>query len=157
MRSGGATGVVVKGPSTPTVQFRMDDKGPIRSIKFSPDNQILAVQRTEVSVEFISFTNGTPNLTDIIVYKGKNIVIYGFVWLHDKEVALISNNGVEIFIVNFQKRQLKSIKSLTLTTNWFAWCPTTHFAVLASNNGIILTPVIIKQGTITKLQKIECK
>lgn len=135
----------------------MEDKGSIRSIKFSPDNRILAIQRTELSVEFIGFNNNQPNLNEIIISKEKNSEIFGFVWIHAREVALISNGGVELFTVLLEKKQLKSIKSINLTLNWFAWCPSGQFALLSSNNGNILTPVIIKQGTIMKLPRLESK
>jgi hypothetical protein len=51
VRSGGVTGVIVKGPTEQsTTSFRMEDKGPVISIKFSPDQQVLAIQRTKTSV-----------------------------------------------------------------------------------------------------------
>lgn len=133
----------------------MEDKGPIRSIKFSPDNKILAVQRTELSVEFVGFNNNQPMINDALQYKGKNSEIFGFVWVTQREVAFISSGGVEIFLVSLEKKQLKSIKSIYLTINWFAWCPTGNFALLASNNGSVLTPVFLKQGTLTKLPRLE--
>lgn len=56
-----------------------------------------------------------------------------------------------------KSKQLKSIKSMTLTTDWFSWCPMGNLAVLASNKGMLLTPILIKQGgVITRLPKIEC-
>lgn len=133
----------------------MEDKGPIRFIKFSPDNKILAVQRTEDTVDFILFTNNQPNPNEI-TYKGKNIIIHGFVWINSKEVAIISNVGVEFYVVNIEKRQVKSSKQLSQTIHWFSWCPISSLAILASNNGLILTPVLLKPGTITKLPKLQC-
>lgn len=134
----------------------MDDKGPIRSIKFSPDNKILAVQRTEVTVEFINFRNNQPITNEVITHKGKNSLIYGFVWVHTREVALISDGGIEMYSINPEKHELKSVKSINLSNIWFSWCPNANLAVLASNNGVILTPIILKQKTITKLPKLEC-
>lgn len=129
----------------------------MRSIKFSLDMKILAVQRTESCVEFVPFTNNQPNVSDIITYRSKNTKIYGFVWLHSKEVVFISNGGVEIFFVNTDKKQLKSVKSMNQSINWFSWCPSGNLAMLASNNGMLLTPVLLKQTAITKLPKLECK
>lgn len=69
----------------------------------------------------------------------------------------MSNMGVDICTVNVEKKQLKLIKSMNLTMDWFSWCPTGNLAVLASNKGMLLTPVLIKQGgVITRLPKIEC-
>lgn len=156
VRSGGATGIVVKGPETDCISFCMDNKGDIRSIKFSSDNRILAVQRTENSVEFINFTSqNQPNINDILTFKGKNNII-GFVWIHLRELALISNAGVELITLNIEKKQIKSIKSMNLTISWFSWCSRSKLAILASNNGQLLWPVQLKQGTITKLPKLLC-
>ncbi|XP_055628660.1 regulator of MON1-CCZ1 complex, partial [Toxorhynchites rutilus septentrionalis] len=156
VRSGGATGIVVKSATdTQNISFCMEDRGTIRSIKFSADNQVLAVQRNETSVEFIPFgANNQPNVQDVLMHQGKNI-IYGFVWVHDRQVALISNTGVEIFQLNFEKHALKSVKSMNNTVNWFSFCPTSNFALLSSNMGTILTPVILKASTITKLPRLE--
>lgn len=160
VRSGGATGVAVKGlAENDTLTFCMEDKGAMSSIKFSPDHKLLAIQRTENCVEFLKFANNQPNVADAIVHQSKSAtaVVHGFVWIHNKEVALISNTGVEIFSVNMDKKQLKSIKSLSLTTDWFSWCPTGNLAVLSSNKGMLLTPILIKQGGVmTRLPKIEC-
>lgn len=158
VRSGGATGITVKGPGeNDTLTFCMEDKGPMRSIKFSPDKKLLAVQRTETCVEFISFVNNQPNTNDMILHKGKSSIIYGFVWIHNREVVFISNTGVDIYTINVEKKQLKSIKSMNLSINWFSWCPIGNLAVLASSNGMLLTPVLIKQGIITRLPKLECE
>lgn len=46
--------MVVKGPTEQmTTSFCMEDKGPVMSIKFSPDQQVLAIQRTKTSVVVI--------------------------------------------------------------------------------------------------------
>lgn len=160
VRSGGATGITIKSPVNPdqSINFIMEasDRGPIRSIKMSPDHKTFAVQRTENTVEFINFVNGEPSLVDMILHKSKHTIL-GFIWIHAKEVALISNAGVELFQVMFDKKQLKSLKACILTINWFSWCPASNFALLSSSNGTILTPVLIKKGVITKLPILERK
>lgn len=160
VRSGGTTGIVVKGQTdNATLTFCMEDKGPMRSIKFSPDMKILAVQRTESCVEFVPFIANQPNVNDIITYKSKNSEIYGFVWLNnrEREVVFISSTGVELYTINVDKKQLKLMKSMNQSVNWFSWCPAGNLAVLASNNGALLTPILLKQSVITKLPKLECE
>ncbi|KAH8365792.1 hypothetical protein KR093_004401 [Drosophila rubida] len=156
VRSGGATGVVVKGPVEDTViTFCMSDRGgAIRSIKFSPDNQILAVQRKENAVELVCFQGEQPLLQDIITHQVKTL-IYGFVWVHNRELALISNTGVEIFQIVPEKRQVRSVKALSISIKWFAWCCDANVALLCTNEGNTLIPVIIKQKVITKLPKVD--
>ncbi|XP_055604775.1 regulator of MON1-CCZ1 complex isoform X2 [Uranotaenia lowii] len=161
VRSGGATGIVVKSATdAQNISFCMEDRGTIRSIKFSPDNQILAIQRNETSVEFVPFTTGgvtqqlQPLVQDMFIHHGKNS-IYGFVWVQERQVALISNAGVEIHLLNLDKKSLKSVKSLNMTVNWFSFCPTSNFALLSANMGTILTPILLKASTITKLPRLE--
>ncbi|KAL1378589.1 hypothetical protein pipiens_015487 [Culex pipiens pipiens] len=158
VRSGGATGIVVKSATPgdgPNISFCMEDRGTIRSIKFSSDNLVLAVQRNETAVEFVPFNaSHQPQVQDMMVHQGKS-TIYGFVWVQERQVALISNSGVEIFAVNLEKRTLKSVKSLNITVNWFSFCPTSNFALLSANLGTILTPVTLKASTITKLPRLE--
>lgn len=135
----------------------MEDKGPIRSIKFSPDNKILAVQRNESSIEFVGFSKNQPkSVESTLVYRGKHLLI-GFVWIHSCEVAIISNIGVETFTINIEKNQMKTVKVISNTVCWFSWCLNVNLAILASNDGQILTPFILKQGIITKLPKVDCE
>ncbi|SPP85158.1 regulator of MON1-CCZ1 complex isoform X2 [Drosophila guanche] len=159
VRSGGATGVVVKGPvpnEDTVISFCMNDRGgAIRSIKFSPDNQILAVQRKENAVEFICFQGEQPLLQDIITHQVKTM-IHGFVWIHNREVALISNTGVEVYTVLPEKRQVRSVKSLSISIKWFAWCCDANVALLCTTEGNSLVPVLVKQKVITKLPKVDC-
>lgn len=135
----------------------MNDRGAIRSIKFSPDNQILAVQRRENSVEFICFHGDQPQLQNVIVHQVKALV-YGFVWVQNRECTLISNSGVEIFTVIPEKSQVKSIKSMNMSIKWFAWCSEANIAVLCTTDSQnALFPVLIKQKSITKLPKLDCE
>lgn len=158
MRSGGATGITVKGlASTDSKPFRMEDKGKIHSIKFSPSNQILAVQRSPSTVEFIPIVKNELQTHDPIVYTGKSLPIFGFNWIHQREVAIFSSGGIDLLQVVVEKRTLKHVKSLNLTINKFEWCPEANFALLHSNKSAILTPVFIRQGTISKLPKLECE
>lgn len=100
VRSGGVTGVLVKGPDQ-NISFRMEDKGPVISIKFSPDMNVLAIQRTNTSVEFINYSpvTGLDNVEYSQACKGKNATILGFVWTHGTEILVVTDHGVELFNV----------------------------------------------------------
>lgn len=55
VRSRGATGIIVKGfENSLSSTFRLEDKGPIISIKLSPSQSVLTVQRSKSSVEFFN-------------------------------------------------------------------------------------------------------
>ncbi|XP_035771432.1 regulator of MON1-CCZ1 complex [Neolamprologus brichardi] len=100
VRSGGATGVVVKGPDDKSsVAFRMDDKGEVKCIKFSIGNKILAVQRTSKSVDFINFIPDYPHTEFSQECKTKNANILGFCWTNWNEVVFITDQGIEFYQV----------------------------------------------------------
>lgn len=66
MRSGGATGILVRGFSDHlNSTFRLEDKGPIIAIKLSPDQTTLAVQRLKNAVHFVPVsTLGSNGILD---------------------------------------------------------------------------------------------
>uniref|UniRef100_A0A8D0ASA1 Regulator of MON1-CCZ1 n=1 Tax=Sander lucioperca TaxID=283035 RepID=A0A8D0ASA1_SANLU len=84
VRSGGATGVVVKGPDDKSsVAFRMDDKGEVKCIKFSIGNKILAVQRTLKSVVF-------PDKRSLKLLKSQSINVNWYQYCPETTVILLS-------------------------------------------------------------------
>uniref|UniRef100_A0A8C7DV14 Regulator of MON1-CCZ1 n=1 Tax=Oncorhynchus kisutch TaxID=8019 RepID=A0A8C7DV14_ONCKI len=84
VRSGGATGVVVKGPEDKSsVAFRMDDKGEVKCIKFSIGNKILAVQRTPKSVVL-------PDKRSLKLLKSQSINVNWYMYCPETAVILLS-------------------------------------------------------------------
>lgn len=84
-------------------------------------------------------------------------MIYGFVWIGSQEVAVISSGGIELYNVNMDRRQIKSLKSVNMSIDWFSWNSQSNLTVLATNHGQMLWPILLKPGTITKLPKLVCK
>lgn len=73
--------------------------GPVISIKFSPDRKILAVQRTNTTVEFMNFVNSTLDpLEYSLNCKAKSIIV-GFIWICHNEIAVITDQGIELHII----------------------------------------------------------
>ncbi|XP_040840737.1 regulator of MON1-CCZ1 complex isoform X3 [Ochotona curzoniae] len=84
VRSGGATGVVVKGPDDRNpISFRMDDKGEVKCIKFSLENKILAVQRTSKTVVL-------PEKRSLKMLKSHNINVNWYLYCPESAVILLS-------------------------------------------------------------------
>lgn len=151
-------GVVVKGPTEAgqSVNFRMEDRGPVISIKFSPDQKILAVQRTTSTIEFMNF-NGTTLEKEYSQVTRKNANLLGFVWSQPNEVALITEHGIELYMIIPEKRTLRHLKSMSTTVQWFVWCNMNKIALLASSHGSHLQPIVLKAGAFSKLPKLESK
>ncbi|KAM9417153.1 regulator of MON1-CCZ1 complex-like isoform 2-T2 [Salvelinus alpinus] len=157
VRSGGATGVVVKGPDDKnSAAFRMDDKGEVKCIKFSIGNKILAVQRTPKSVDFISFIPDYPHLECSQECKMKNASILGFCWTNWNEIVFITDQGIEFYQVLPDKRSLKLLKSQSVNVNWYMYCPETAVILLSTTaQGNVLQPFAFKSGTMSKMPKFE--
>ncbi|XP_070172019.1 regulator of MON1-CCZ1 complex [Polyergus mexicanus] len=157
VRSGGVTGVLVKGPDQ-NLSFRMEDRGPVISIKFSPDMNILAIQRTNSSVEFVNYSSvsGLDHVEYSQPCKGKNATILGFVWTHGTEILVITDHGVELFHVNSEKRTIKALKCLSLGVNWFVFCPKSYLVLLSSGTvGNQIQALNVTPGNLHKLTKFE--
>uniref|UniRef100_A0A674ACI5 Regulator of MON1-CCZ1 n=1 Tax=Salmo trutta TaxID=8032 RepID=A0A674ACI5_SALTR len=87
VRSGGATGVVVKGPDDKnSVAFRMDDKGEVKCIKFSIGNKILAVQRTPKSVVL-------PDKRSLKLLKSQSVNVNWYMYCPETAVILLSTTA----------------------------------------------------------------
>ncbi|KAM6953239.1 regulator of MON1-CCZ1 complex [Aplochiton taeniatus] len=157
VRSGGATGVVVKGPDDKSsVAFRMDDKGEVKCIKFSIGNKILAVQRTPKSVDFINFMPDYPHLEFSQECKTKNATVLGFCWINWNEIVFITDQGIEFYQVLPDKRSVKLLKSQSINVNWYQYCPETAVLLLSTTvQGNVLQPFTFKNGTMSKMSKIE--
>ncbi|MBN3271854.1 RMC1 protein, partial [Polyodon spathula] len=157
VRSGGATGVVVKGPDDKSsIAFRMDDKGEVKCIKFSFGNKILAVQRTAKSVEFINFIPDLLHLEYSQECKTKNATILGFCWTSWNEIVFITDQGIEFYQVLPEKRSLKLQKSQSINVNWYMYCPVTSVVLLSTTVlGNVLQPFFFKNGTMSKMSKFE--
>uniref|UniRef100_A0A8C3J6T2 Regulator of MON1-CCZ1 n=1 Tax=Calidris pygmaea TaxID=425635 RepID=A0A8C3J6T2_9CHAR len=128
VRSGGATGVVVKGlEDRNPISFRMEDKGEVKCIKFSLGNKILAVQRTLKSVDFLNFIPDSPQLE------------------YTQECKVLP-----------EKRSLKLLKNQSINVNWYMYCPESSVILLSTTVlGNVLQPFYFKSGTMSKLSKFE--
>ncbi|KAF0028599.1 hypothetical protein F2P81_019686 [Scophthalmus maximus] len=171
VRSGGATGVVVKGPDDKSsVAFRMDDKGEVKCIKFSIGNKILAVQRTSKSVDFINFipdyphTEFTQECKDFInfipdyphteftqEYEERQRV--GFLLDQLERDRLHHRPGDRVLP---DKRSAKLLKSQSINVNWYQYCPETSVILLSTTvQGNVLQPFAFRNGTMSKMSKFE--
>ncbi|GAB6023103.1 hypothetical protein CHUAL_007191 [Chamberlinius hualienensis] len=133
VRGSGATGVVVKGPNEQSgFSFRIEDKGPVISVKFSPNKEILAIQRSKSSVDFLNIQNGEPdNLEYSQICKGKSSSIIGYVWTDLTEIGFVTDHGVEIYQVLSEKRSLKLTKTLAFNINWFVYQSSSRILLLS--------------------------
>ncbi|XP_072324638.1 regulator of MON1-CCZ1 complex isoform X4 [Scyliorhinus torazame] len=157
VRSGGATGVVVKGPDDKScISFRMEDKGEVKCIKFSSGNKILAVQRTPKAVDFINFIPDLPQMEYSQECKTKNANILSFCWISANEIVFITDQGIEFYQVLPDKRSLKLLKNQSINVNWCMYSPETAVLLLSTTvYGNVLQPFYFRGGTMSKMPKFE--
>ncbi|XP_039284378.1 regulator of MON1-CCZ1 complex-like [Nilaparvata lugens] len=157
--TGEVTDVVVKSVNCESSRsFRIEDKGPVVSIKFSPDDKILAVQRNNVSVEFIHFYNGKQSPEKSHSCNMRKASLIGFVWVENYQILYITDNGVELHQLDAieNKMTLSLVKTLQLSVNWSVFCPENKVLCLSSGTlGTTLQPLLLEANTINKLKKIE--
>ena len=164
VRSGGATGVNVKGPDLKSpLNFRVEDKGAVLSMKFSPNQQTLAIQRSAKTVEFLNFFDSDPLKfcwePDGPEYsqpcRGSSVIL-GFVWVSVTDLILITNQGVEHYQIVPEKRIVRALKSHSLQSNWFVYCPLSSLLLVSSGVlGNCLQPYLFKNHQLIRLAKFE--
>ncbi|XP_047468985.1 regulator of MON1-CCZ1 complex-like isoform X2 [Penaeus chinensis] len=96
VRAGGTLGVVVRGVGRDHT-FRMEDRGTISSLKFSPDHTVLAVQRNKNSVELLSYNDGEIGSGCVQECRAKGANLLGFIWTNNDDLVLVTNSGVEFY------------------------------------------------------------
>jgi len=111
--------VTAKGPSEKVnIMFSLPDKGEIKSIKFSSDLKVLAIQRSPRSVDFVNFIRGADTTEYSQTCKGRGATILSFYWTGCYEIVYVTDQGIEYYQVSPDKKNLKLIKPYTLSVNW---------------------------------------
>ncbi|XP_075224083.1 regulator of MON1-CCZ1 complex protein bulli [Lycorma delicatula] len=157
VQAGEVTEVVVKSVIDHSSRtFRVEEKGPVISIKFSPNQRILAVQRTRTSVEFINFIDGNQSAEYSQSCKLKKAQLIGFIWVHNNEILFITDVGVELYRVEEEKCSILLLKTIQLSVNWSIYCPHTSILLLSSGTlGNSVQVLQLEPGNMIKLKRIE--
>lgn len=152
-------GVTVKGPRLSTsITFRMEDKGNVASIKFSPGMNVLAIRRKDrLAIDFINFKNMQPVYPEFSqTFKAKSPNFQEFYWLDSNDILFVSEQGFEHYQVFADKRALKFVKFVQMPLNWLIWSRESQvFIVSTGNYGSVLNPFLFSKGDFVKLPKFE--
>lgn len=153
----GVDGVTVKGPSLDFCsKFCLEDKGEIISIKFSSNFNILAVQQSQESVNFINFQNGLPSGRPYSQSCKSKSKILGIVWTSSNDIFFFTSTGLEFYHVNEAKSECKLLKNFTINASWFVFEPTSSILLLATGSlSNIFQPFHFQESAMYKLNKFE--
>jgi hypothetical protein len=167
VRSNGVGGIIVKGPKPEhNLTFRIQDKGCVTSIKFSPNVLILGIIRENISqekfVEFINFKNGQPDVGEytqqfrIQPQQQSSTVKYDFYWINNTDILFVCDYNFEQYQIQPEKRQLKLLKTFQIQTNWIIWSRDMQlFIASTSHFGTIINPFVYLKNQFQKLPKFE--
>lgn len=153
--SGDVTDVKVKSPiESFCSSFKITEKGRIVSIKFSFDQTILALQRTQTAVDFLTFEDGKVSKEFTQTFKGCNLLTY--LWTGKTEIVLVTNVSVKLCKVDMRSGTLTTLKSLNLSVNWYNYySPINLLLVSLANASNVMQLLQIKQNQIVKLVKFD--
>ncbi|XP_042216165.1 regulator of MON1-CCZ1 complex-like isoform X1 [Homarus americanus] len=160
VRGGGTLGVVVRGVGRDHT-FRMEDRGTISSLKFSPDHSVLAVQRSKNAVELLTYTDGEVGPGSVQECRAKAANMLGFIWTHNDDLVLVTDHGVEFYQTQQVAKDrigVRHIRSYSLPCSWFVWSTECSLLLLCTGSSpttTTLQPLIFKPGQSNKLTKFE--
>lgn len=160
VRSNGAGGIIMfDGKSGKSNTFRIEDKGDIAAIRFSPSLQILAMQRAPNAIDFINFHKEAKkeNTSYCQTCKGKTTRITDFFWASDTEIIFVTDSGIEFYEIDPDKKSVKCTKTMSIgLINWSLWHKETRHLVISSGvYGNILYPFQYDNGVLNKYNKVE--
>ncbi|CAK5112235.1 unnamed protein product [Meloidogyne enterolobii] len=105
----------------------------IRSICFSSDFNAAIVQQDDAILDFLILTNGNVSAEfqqPPKFFKDASFII-GFNWLADRQLAIITDAGVEFCSLNVHRKSLKLLKSFAHSTSWFICFPDSKLFLFA--------------------------
>lgn len=141
--------------------FRLEDEGPILTIKMSPDQKLFALQRTKHEVQLKEVVQkgangalGSRSMTQAC--KGKTAVLIGFSWIGDTDIALFTDQSVEVYNVLLDRKTIKTVRSQSVSICWYHFCTRCNiFVTSPSATTRTLYLFAIKSGYICKVGKVD--
>ncbi|KAM3716867.1 Regulator of MON1-CCZ1 complex [Dirofilaria immitis] len=147
--------------SNDVISFQLKNKNKIRAIKFSPDKRLICVQYDESTVDFINFMAlSTDVLSTCFSQSAKNhsAHIIGLEWIMNNQILYITNQGLELYQINPEKKSVKLLKSYNISLYWYLYYPYSQLLIVSSGiAGALLNPFAIQNGSIHRLMKFEVK
>uniref|UniRef100_A0A1I8B858 Regulator of MON1-CCZ1 complex N-terminal domain-containing protein n=1 Tax=Meloidogyne hapla TaxID=6305 RepID=A0A1I8B858_MELHA len=107
--------------SIPDIVLRSRLRNKIRSICFSSDFSSAIIQQDDAILDFLILSDNcvSSEFQQPPKFFKNSSFILGVNWLFDKQLAIITDSGVEFCLLNIHKKSLKLIKSFAHFTSWF--------------------------------------
>ncbi|CAG9533088.1 unnamed protein product [Cercopithifilaria johnstoni] len=143
--------------SNEVASFRLKNKSKIRAIKFSPDKRLICVQYDESIVDFLNCVDLSTNALSTCFSqstKNRSAHIIGLEWILNSEILFITNQGLELYQVNPEKKSVKLLKSYNISLYWYLYYPYSQLLIVSCGIAL-LNPFVIQNGSIYRLMKFE--
>ncbi|KAL3985800.1 Colon cancer-associated protein Mic1-like family protein [Acanthocheilonema viteae] len=141
------------------ISFRLKNKDKIRAIKFSPNKHLICVQYDESTVDFVNFIDLSIDVLSTCFSqptKNRSAHIIGLEWILNNQILYITNQGLELYQVNAEKKSVKLLKSYNISLYWYLYYPYSQLLVVSCGvAGALLNPFVIQNGSIHRLMKFE--
>lgn len=71
--------------------------------------------------------------------------ILGFFWTNSNEIVIVSDSGIEFLQIIPEKKNVKSLKSFSLSVDWFVFQPSSGILLIANGKFCsVLHPFLFK-------------
>uniref|UniRef100_A0A915E6W5 Mic1 domain-containing protein n=1 Tax=Ditylenchus dipsaci TaxID=166011 RepID=A0A915E6W5_9BILA len=142
VRGNGEMGVTAKGllDKNDIISFRVGNQGKIRSLNFSTDSQIASILRDNNSADFVFLEQKVAPQTVLLETKQ---------WMSDRNVVFITDQGLELYLLNSKKRSAKFLKEVELSIHW-SLCYVAAFSIAS-----FVYRIVERLGIIYKLSQFE--
>ncbi|XP_065314738.1 regulator of MON1-CCZ1 complex-like isoform X2 [Gordionus sp. m RMFG-2023] len=150
----------IKSPNHEERNLKLLDKGRVISLKLSADLDILAIQRSKLSIEFINvygFNENNIILSDEYSQSKKRAEILGFIWLSSRYICYVTLSGCEIYHVICKEKIVKFIRTFNSERiYWYIYLASENLLLLCTGaKSNVLKLIFTKDGNFSKISKIE--
>ena len=85
------------------------------------------------------------------------LLFAGFYWNSCTEIMYLTSHGIEIYNVQSEKRQVRSVRQMHQLIHWFVYCPTTSVLIVSPSSKATSTLHLfqIKSSNVYKLPRID--
>ncbi|XP_038993123.1 uncharacterized protein LOC120116781 [Hibiscus syriacus] len=106
-------------------------EGPICSIRFSLDEKLIAVQRSNTSIQFFHRETG-----EIFTHrcKSESETILGFFWTDcpSCDIVVVKTSGLDLFAFDHDLKSLVLVETKKMTVSWYVYTHESRLVLLAS-------------------------
>ncbi|CAD6192909.1 unnamed protein product [Caenorhabditis auriculariae] len=158
MRNNGALGLTAKSLTSPKVtNVRTKDRGETSTVKFSPNGMFCAMQRTSNAADIIFLEKVENQLcVEMSISTKSKEPILAVEWITNSQILLGTNHGIELVVLNEDKRSSKVLRSMNINIGWASFYAPVGLLIVATGFSCSnLQPIIVAHSQFTRMKNFE--